>query len=123
MYNYRQSTGELRDAAGSLLGVGYAGAGAGKNNPSLQNVFNVGPLPRGQYKIQPPVDTVEHGPFVLWLTPDPANEMAGRGGFGIHGDSIAHPGTASEGCVIQVLPVRQLVAASLASDDDLEVVE
>lgn len=123
MWTYRQSTGEMLDAAGACRGVGYAGAGAGKNNPAMQFVQDVGPLPRGRYRIMPPVDTVTHGPFVLWLTPDPSNDMGGRGGFGIHGDSIPHPGTASEGCVIQALMVRRLIAAGLATDDELQVVE
>jgi hypothetical protein len=33
------------------------------------------------------------------LTPDPANDMCGRGGFLIHGDSISHPGDASDWCI------------------------
>jgi hypothetical protein len=39
----------------------------------------------------------------------------------IHGDSINHPGDASEGCVVLSRAVRQTIAAS--GDTDLEVVQ
>jgi len=99
MLTYFQSTGRL-ERDGALLGTGYAGRGEGKNNPLLQNVANTGPLPRGFYTLSAPIDTVTHGPYVLWLTPDPGNDMFGRFGFGIHGDSVIHPGNASEGCIV-----------------------
>ena len=51
-------------------------------------------------------------PFSLRLTPDPANDMCGRDGFLIHGDSIAHPGTASQGCIILNRLQREHIAAS-----------
>ena len=34
------------------------------------------------------------------LIPSPTNEMFGRSEFLIHGDSLEHPGAASEGCII-----------------------
>ncbi len=81
-------------------GVGYSGKGIGKNNPAMQDAHNVGPIPCGKYEISKPVDTVTHGPFVMALTPDPANTMFGRSAFLIHGDSVISPGSASEGCVV-----------------------
>jgi Protein of unknown function (DUF2778) len=99
---YSQTTGEMRTAVDVLLGTGYAGHGAGVNNPTMQSIHNTGPLPQGIYAIAPPVNTATHGPYVMWLTPDPANEMFGRSGFGIHADEIANPGKrlASTGCIV-----------------------
>ena len=61
-----------------------------------------------------------HGPFVLRLTPAPTNEMFGRDGFLIHGDSIEHPGSASHGCIILPRAIREAIAKS--DDDTLHVV-
>lgn len=122
-WKYQISTGELSRVNGSseVVGVGYSGNGEGKNNPAMQEVRDVGPLPCGWYKIGAPQNTTDHGPFALPLTPAPTNKMYGRSGFWMHGDSIPHPGNASLGCMIQDRAVRALVAASGA--DDLEVVE
>jgi hypothetical protein len=121
VWTYQQSTGEIsRD--GSAAGRGYSGFGAGKNNAALQYESNIGPVPRGKYKIGAPEDLEggPHGPFVLPLTPDPANEMFGRSGFLIHSDSISHPGMASRGCIILAGAIREQIVAS--GDGDLEVV-
>ena len=95
MWTYEQKTGWLIDTRGFRLSKGYAGGGAGKNNPAMQGVKNVGPIPRGRYEIEEPIDTVTHGPCVLRLVPDATNEMHGRSGFLMHGDSVVNPGTAS----------------------------
>lgn len=99
-WTYSQSSGEMRAQDGSLLFIGYAGIGEGKNNPFMQGTRNIGPLPQGKYTFQAPVNTQSHGPCVLWLVPDPTNNMLGRSLFGIHDDSISHPGMASQGCII-----------------------
>ncbi len=54
------------------------------------------------------------------LTPAPANRMFGRSGFFVHGDSNAHPGEASQGCIIMPLAIRRRMAAP--SPDILRVV-
>jgi len=102
--------------------MGYSGFGAGKNNPALEYEPNIGPIPRGLYQIGAPEDPDggPHGPFVLPLTPDPANQMFGRSGFLIHGDSVLHPGTASRGCIILDDAIREQIAAS--GDDQLQVI-
>lgn len=117
-WRYSQASGWIAHD-GENVAEGYSGAGDGKNNPAMQDVPNVGPLPRGSYTIGEPSDTKTHGPYVLHLTPDPANEMFGRSGFLIHGDSVVHPGTASEGCIILPRKVREQVWDS--GDRDLEV--
>jgi hypothetical protein len=103
--------------------TGYSGAEPnGKNKPNMQEIPDVGPLPCGYYTITgPPFDDPKHGPFVLRLVPDPTNQMFGRSGFLIHGDSIEHPGAASEGCIILPRNVRQRIWYS--GDRDLLVVD
>jgi hypothetical protein len=122
VWTYKQLSGDLsRD--GAAAGACYSGYEAGKNNPAMQNVPNIGPVPQGRYTIGAPIDLGggPHGPFVLPLTPDPANQMFGRFGFLIHGDSIANPGFASRGCIIAGLAIRQAIASS--EDAELVVVE
>ncbi len=117
MWTYIQKSGELLHD-GELEGIGYSGyddpvtGQEGKNNPDLQTVHEVGPIPVGRYVIGSPHDTLTHGPFVLPLTPDADNQMFDRSCFLIHGDSVVEPGTASRGCIIMSRAIRTEVAAS-----------
>src|SRR5437773_2706162 len=106
MWTYHQCSGELFAADGELVGRGYAGCREGKNNPGMEALSNIGPLPTGIYTLRPPINTTLHGPYVLWLEPHRENNMFQRGDFGIHGDSIKKPGTASHGCIIMPRSVR-----------------
>lgn len=119
MISYKIATGTLDDANGNPIGAGYSGQPECKNDPSAVDQHNKGPIPPGLYRIGEPHDTETHGPFVLALTPDPSNEMHGRSGFLIHGDSVSHPGTASHGCIILPRAVRETVHR--LGDKDLEV--
>jgi hypothetical protein len=104
---YSQISGALSDN-GVVLGRGYSGHDIGKNNPALQGVHNVGPIPKGTYSINgPPYDTATHGPYVMRLLPMPGTNTLGRSGFLIHGDNAT--GTASEGCIIMSRLVRQKI--------------
>jgi hypothetical protein len=87
--------------------VGYSGYDEGKNNPDMQNVKSVGPIPRGIYTIGRSYDSKNTGPLTIMLSPHPDNDMFGRGDFRIHGDSIKKPGTASHGCIIAPRNVRE----------------
>lgn len=119
MWRYENATGRLlRDNL--YVATGYSGKGTGKNNPEMENVHRMGPIPKGIYDIGPPHDTTTHGPYVMDLTPHPDNEMYGRDLFRMHGDSISNPGLASEGCIIEARPVREQVGKS--GDTLLEVV-
>jgi hypothetical protein len=53
------------------------------------------------------------------LTSPPGTQVFGRTDFLIHGDSRAHPGEASAGCIILPPDVRRRIAAS--GDTTLEV--
>jgi hypothetical protein len=119
-WTYAQKTGELQQD-GQHVATGYSGAGDGKNNPDMQSIPNIGPIPQGDWTITgPPVNTAEHGPYVLRLAPKEETDTFGRSGFLMHGDSRNAPGTASHGCVILPRPVREQVWQS--GDRELEVV-
>jgi hypothetical protein len=120
MWTFHQSTGIFRDKTGQCVCIGYAGREEGKNNPAMQDHKQLGPIPRGKYKMNPPVDTAEHGPYVIWLTPDPANEMFGRSGFGIHGFN-AHDPNSSQGCP-EISPLTYRAQMWESGDHELEVV-
>jgi hypothetical protein len=106
MLFYSQGKGVWTNEAGEVLVSGcYAGIGSGKNNPDMQTVHNVGPLPQGVYgigplMIHPPGDPLRHLGPCMSLTPHPTNTMFGRSGFFIHLDNPAHPGMSSNGCIV-----------------------
>ena len=113
-WKYSQKTGALLSPAGTYVGNGYSGRGAGLNNPLQQNVADVGPIPQGEWAIGHFFDDPGgKGPIVADLTPAAA-ETFGRSGFMVHGDNGAANHTASEGCVILPRGLRQMV---MASDD------
>ncbi len=110
---YSQSTGKFAlksSVRGDLLfeASGYAGKGVGKNNPDLEHVKSVGPLPRGAYSVNVPRPHPRLGPVAMRLVAH--QTKYGRGGFYIHGDSREHPGEASTGCIILPRHVREAVA-------------
>ena len=120
MWTYAQKSGDLLQN-GQKIASGYSGFDDGKNNPSMQAVQNVGPIPQGDWTILgPPANTPDHGPFVLHLQPASTTNTFGRSGFLMHGDSIEAPGCASHGCVIMPRDVREQVWNS--GDRALEVV-
>jgi len=108
MFTYSQTSGML-DHDGALAGTGYSGHAEGRNNPAMQSVHNIGPIPQGLYAIGPPFDTATHGPHVMALTPV-GHDALGRSGFLMHGDNVKHD--ASEGCIIMLRTVRDLVSNS-----------
>lgn len=108
MHTYSQSTGNWWDEKGELLATGYSGHGEGKNNPNLQAIRNVGPIPRGLYTIGQPRDSANVGHFALPLTPVD-HDALGRTNFLIHGDSKTSPGAASHGCIILSRSIRMMI--------------
>ena len=119
MWTYSQSTGVLSDGDGRTWQC-YAGSGDGKNNPADEAIPDVGPLPRGVYLASGPQTRTKTGPVSIALIPAPGNEEFGRSAFYMHGDSVSHPGCASEGCIVAPLAAR---LAFVESHDDLTVTE
>jgi len=119
-WTYSQSTGQLRHN-GVLVSTGYSGAGisaaTGRNNPSMQGVASVGPIPQGLYTIGPLHNSPNTGPNVMNLTPNGHNAQ-GRTDFQIHGNNATN--NASHGCVVMPPAARQQVSSSL--DHQLNVV-
>lgn len=129
-WTYEQKTGKLFKPMknGTFLecvATGYAGGNQGrnpegKNNPDMQGVKKIGPLPCGLYTFGTPLKHSNLGPFAIPLTPDPGNEMFGRGGFYMHGDTTPS-GDASEGCIILGRITRQACWDSI--DHQLKVIK
>ncbi len=117
-WQYKQSTGEL-SCDGEFEGTGYSGAGIGHNEPDLQNIPNIGPIPVGLYKIGAAYDDIgKLGPCVMALDPLTDTNTFGRSLFRIHGDNVNHD--ASHGCIILGPAIRRKIAAS--ADRNLMVV-
>lgn len=88
----------------------YAGAPGFKDNTKYESLANKGALPRGKYRIVgQPFTHPTAGRFTLRLRPDASNNMFGRAGFLIHGDSIREPGAASNGCIVADRDKRRII--------------
>lgn len=119
MWTWDQSAGAMSRAGKTY--TGYSGAGRGKNNPLMRAAVGTGPIPRGRWRMTEVRSCPDStGPFTIVLEPMPGTDTCGRSAFRIHGDSIAHPGRASHGCIILQLAVRKAIWASM--DRMLEVV-
>lgn len=123
-WRYEQATGRLYRPDGTHAATGYAGGNCGKNpeganNPDMQDVKSVGPLPKGVYTKGEVVLQSHLGPFAIPLVPHEDNQMFGRSGFFMHGDTTPS-GNASEGCIIQTRAVRKEFYAS--EDNEIEVI-
>jgi hypothetical protein len=121
MWTYSQSSGKMYHD-GVFFALGYSGIAAGLNNPNMQSVKNIGPLPRGLWTIGPYYDHPHLGPVTMNLYPHPETNTYDRSDFRIHADLRLYSGQhlASHGCIILIKPERLIVAASL--DRELECV-
>lgn len=67
-WQYNQRT-DILNRNGQIVGVGYSGRSAGRNNPSLEGMQNIGPIPQGRYRIGPQYTHPSKGPVTMALTP------------------------------------------------------
>lgn len=118
MWYYYVNSGILKHGDEKISG-GYSGLPDYKNNTKYECLKGKGPLPRGKYTITRPFLHPKAGPFTMRLIPASTNHMCNREGFMIHGDSSRAPGTASQGCIIFPLKVRQKIWSS--NDRELQV--
>lgn len=114
MWIYQQSTGELTNPSGDVVGTGYSGNGTDLNSPAGQSNIGHGPIPQGYWTIGR-FETYPHlGEMAAPLIPQAGNDMDGReGGFFVHGDNKLGNQTASDGCVVLSRGLRQQMSASL----------
>lgn len=117
---YQQSTGILTFPDGRFA-MGYSGHGEDRNVASGQDHKDTGPIPRGKWRLGESFTHPTLGPETIPLIPEPDTETFGRWGFYMHGDSIAHPGEASHGCI--ALPEAPRRAVIKDRYERLEVVE
>jgi len=115
-WEYSQRTGILwyvNDITGrrTYIGEGFSGGGEGLNNPALQDVEDVGPIPRGEWSIGAAYPHEILGLLTMNLIPRWA---INRFAFRMHG------GTRSEGCVIMNSNIRRRVNRS--RDRNLRVI-
>lgn len=114
---FGQVSGKLW-ADGVLIGFAYSGNGAGLNNPSLQNMRNVGVIPAGKYQ-GGIIDRPQLGPRVWALTPMPGTEMFGRNAFCVHWDTPAKDFAGSDGCIVPL--DMETVSPRIQDNFELEV--
>ena len=127
-WEYSQSTGQmthvLPDGTKKDVGTGYSGKDDGLKNPKAQDQPNVGPIPQGNWKIEPQKDNVTGQghklPASMRLDPSKGTDTFGRSGFLIHGDNSQQNHSASNGCIILDRPTRNLIGGS--GDNNLTVV-
>jgi hypothetical protein len=125
-WTYHQNSGAMEAPDRTLLATGYSGFGQAKNNGDAEymaaGVYDSlsGPIPRGTYFIRGAYASPVLGPVTIPLTPAASNEMFGRSGFMIHGDSLTDPGDASRGCIVLDRTAREAIDKS--ADKILEVV-
>jgi RHS repeat-associated protein len=121
-WEYNSQMGQLSQN-GNVVGYGYSGNGLGMNNPAMQSVNSVGPIPNDTYIIGPQQLNVTSAktklPASMRLMPFSTNDMQGRKGFLIHGDNSDRDQSASEGCPILNKDIRDQIGSS--GDNTLEV--
>lgn len=119
MFIYSQARG-LITHNGHLEGTGYSGHGIGLNNGALEAEPNMGPIPKGMWKIIR-WDAVHgnKGPCVAVLEPV-GHDAHGRSAFLVHGPHENDAHDSSDGCIIAYKLTRQNWRDS--GDMDLQVV-
>ncbi|POU00322.1 DUF2778 domain-containing protein [Escherichia sp. ESNIH1] len=111
-WEYDVKTAQFYHNGTYVFSARYAGADGYYNDPSKECVMGKGPLPRGTYHIGAPFFHPHAKKYTMRLTPSSSNNMCGRDGFLIHGDSISKPGHASNGCIILDLNYRIKIGTS-----------
>lgn len=106
MITYSQVSGGI-SIDDENIGTGYSGHGVGVDNPALEAMANVGPIPRGEWRILK-WEAVHpgKGPIVAVLAPN-KHDAHGRSGFLIHGDNDKLNHTGSHGCIVASRDIRK----------------
>ena len=102
-WTYSQSTGVLFNHSTNQSWQCYSGHGDGLNNPQLQDLVMVGPIPQGSWEVVEIASDLKTGPvtwFLEWMAPIWSYPGRDKGSFRVHGDNAEVNHTASDGCVI-----------------------
>ena len=110
-WTYNSANGNL-SRNGVLVGTGYSGNTSGLNDPGMDDIHNVGPIPTGDWTIGEFFDDPHLGPVVAPLSPNEGTVTFGRSGFYIHGDNAAMNHSGSDGCIVLARELRQQIADS-----------
>lgn len=87
------------------IGIGYSGIGNGLNNSYMEDIRQIGPIPRGTWVMGEPHFSPHTGVYTMDLSPI-GHTAFGRSLFRVHGDNRAMNHTASHGCIIAPRLVR-----------------
>jgi len=120
---YEQSTGNFY-ISGVFLERGFAGVeGEHQNNPASQCLKDIGPLPRGRYRMIP--DNERTYVKAIQLIPFPDTDMCAskRDGFFIHGDNRQRPRTGSTGCIVLSLIARKAILEAMKHGNEILTVK
>lgn len=120
---YVQESGELSKDGIIVDRNCYSGGGEGFNNPEMEMVADIGPIPCGDWTISgPPYSDPLLGPYVLQIIPRSTTITFGRTGFRMHGKPKppADINSGSKGCICAEERTRSAVYQS--GDYDLEVI-
>ncbi|MCD4652327.1 DUF2778 domain-containing protein [bacterium] len=118
VWEYAQNTGVLthiNDETGARqeVATGYSGHGEGLNNSDMEDVRDVGPIPRGSYTIGAARNDLGGlGPTVMNLDANEGTDTHGRDLFRVHGDNGNNDQSASEGCIVLGPAARQEISNS-----------
>lgn len=118
---YDQRTGTIecsdKDSGETFRDQCYSGKGPGKNNPDMQDVPNVGPIPRGPWNIGPTYYSRNTGPETITLTPQPTTTSMTRLVTRHHLEfmAIRSPIQATDPVVASCVPSRRAIASRTAA--------
>jgi RHS repeat-associated protein len=129
---FSQSSGHFRcidTVSGRIIADadGYAGRGEGRNNPNMQDVPFVGPLPTGVYDMYPAWNSPTTGRVTI-----PLKHQGGPKDFPptrspdlmrIHGPNPDHPDDSSKGCIVVPKNARVPVAQQCGGSGTLTVTQ
>lgn len=95
----------------------YSGKeGIWRDNYDYEGARDLGPIPRGEYRIGPAYDHPKLGKITMNLTPL-FHQALGRTNFRIHGNNKSND--ASTGCIILDKEFREAVAEAVRNGDTL----
>lgn len=110
-WSYNSRTGVLTgEKLGARAASGYSGYGRGYNNPEAESEENVGPIPRGLYRVTAVYKSHEDrlaagykkdlGSFVVHLAAHGSSDTFGRDLFRVHHDNDKGDRSGSRGCIV-----------------------